>query len=103
MKPLVRGTDTDLIQIPANRYLDDLPSMMFIKAAPNGSCRPQTRFDESEAAAEGFAYAPPIGEGDGPYTLTDDYQQKAIEIAHVQAAVAGARLAALLNAALAGL
>jgi hypothetical protein len=102
MKPLVRGTDTDLIQIPANRYLDDLPSMMFIKAAPNGSCRPQTRFDESEVAAEAFAYAPPIGEGDGPYTLTDDYQ-KAMEIAHVQAAVAGARLAALLNASLAGL
>ena len=34
MKPLVRGQETDLIEIPA-RYLDDLPPMMFIKRAPN--------------------------------------------------------------------
>jgi hypothetical protein len=63
---------------------------------------PETWFNESEAAAKAFAYAPPIGRGDGPYTLTDGYQQKAIEVAHAQAAVAGARLAGLLNAALAG-
>ena len=35
MKPLERGTETDLIEIPANWYLDDLPPMMFIKKAPN--------------------------------------------------------------------
>jgi peptidoglycan-N-acetylglucosamine deacetylase len=35
MKPLVRGKETDLIEIPANWYLDDLPPMMFIKKAPN--------------------------------------------------------------------
>ncbi|HET7399130.1 MAG TPA: polysaccharide deacetylase [Intrasporangium sp.] len=35
MKPLVRGAETDLIEIPANWYLDDLPPMMFIKASPN--------------------------------------------------------------------
>ena len=35
MKPLVRGTETGLIEIPANWYLDDLPPLMFIKAAPN--------------------------------------------------------------------
>lgn len=35
MKPLVRGRETDLIEIPANWYLDDLPPMMFIKTAPN--------------------------------------------------------------------
>lgn len=35
MKPLVRGTETDLIVIPANWYLDDLPPMMFIKKSPN--------------------------------------------------------------------
>ena len=35
MKPLVRGHETDLIEIPASWYLDDLPPMMFIKAAPN--------------------------------------------------------------------
>ena len=35
MKPLVRGVETDLIEIPASWNLDDLPPMMFIKAAPN--------------------------------------------------------------------
>jgi peptidoglycan-N-acetylglucosamine deacetylase len=35
MQPLVRGKETDLIEIPASWYLDDLPPMMFIKKAPN--------------------------------------------------------------------
>ena len=35
MKPLVRGQETDLVEIPANWYLDDLQPMMFIKKSPN--------------------------------------------------------------------
>jgi peptidoglycan/xylan/chitin deacetylase (PgdA/CDA1 family) len=35
MKPLVRGQETDLIEIPASWYLDDLPPMLFIKKSPN--------------------------------------------------------------------
>ena len=35
MKPLERGAETDLIEIPGSWYLDDLPPMMFIKKAPN--------------------------------------------------------------------
>lgn len=35
MKPLERGEETDLIEIPASWYLDDLPPMMFIKTSPN--------------------------------------------------------------------
>lgn len=35
MKPLIRGQETDLVEIPANWYLDDLPPMMFIKASAN--------------------------------------------------------------------
>jgi len=35
MKPLERGELTDLVEIPASWYLDDLPPMMFIKASPN--------------------------------------------------------------------
>ncbi|GAB3040485.1 polysaccharide deacetylase [Parafrigoribacterium mesophilum] len=35
MKPLVRGQETSLVEIPANWYLDDLPPMMFIKGSPN--------------------------------------------------------------------
>ena len=35
MKPLIRGEETDLVEIGANWYLDDLPPMLFIKKAPN--------------------------------------------------------------------
>jgi peptidoglycan/xylan/chitin deacetylase (PgdA/CDA1 family) len=35
MKPLQRGTETDVIEVPVSWYLDDLPPMMFIKKAPN--------------------------------------------------------------------
>jgi len=35
MKPLVRGQETDLIELPASWHLDDLPPMMFVKKAPN--------------------------------------------------------------------
>ncbi|GBE80191.1 glycoside hydrolase/deacetylase [Sparassis crispa] len=35
MKPLIRGKQTGLVEIPANWYLDDLPPMMFIKSSPN--------------------------------------------------------------------
>lgn len=35
MKPLVRGQETGLVEIPANWYLDDLPPMMFVKKSPN--------------------------------------------------------------------
>lgn len=35
MKPLQRGNETALVEIPVSWYLDDLPPMMFVKAAPN--------------------------------------------------------------------
>lgn len=35
MKPLERGHQTSLVEIPASWYLDDLPPMMFVKASPN--------------------------------------------------------------------
>ncbi len=35
MRPLLRGKESRLIEIPASWYLDDLPPMMFIKGAPN--------------------------------------------------------------------
>ena len=33
MKPLVKGQETGLVEIPASWYIDDLPPMMFIKKA----------------------------------------------------------------------
>jgi peptidoglycan/xylan/chitin deacetylase (PgdA/CDA1 family) len=35
MKPLVKGTETGLIEIPGSWYIDDLPPMMFIKNSAN--------------------------------------------------------------------
>ena len=35
MKPLRHGKEIDLVEIGANWYVDDLPPMMFMKAAPN--------------------------------------------------------------------
>ncbi|KAG2754887.1 carbohydrate esterase family 4 protein [Suillus brevipes Sb2] len=35
MKPLQKGKETGLVEIPGNWYLDDLPPMMFIKSSSN--------------------------------------------------------------------
>ncbi len=35
MKPLIHGKEVDLVEIPTNWYIDDLPPLMFIKQAPN--------------------------------------------------------------------
>ncbi len=35
MHPLRRGTESELIEIPASWYLDDLPPMLFVKGNPN--------------------------------------------------------------------
>ena len=60
---------------------------------------PAVWFDESAALARESVYTPAVGDGAGPFTLDQDYQDQAARIARVQAAVAGARLARLLNAA----
>jgi peptidoglycan/xylan/chitin deacetylase (PgdA/CDA1 family) len=63
MKPYVRGVETDLIEIPASWHLDDLPPMMFIKAAPNshGFVNPhdieQTWRDQFDWVYENYDYA----------------------------------------------
>ena len=35
MKPLIKGQETGLVEIPASWYIDDLPPMMFIKKMAN--------------------------------------------------------------------
>ena len=35
MKPLVRGHETDLVEIPASWHLDDMVPLMFMKTVPN--------------------------------------------------------------------
>ncbi len=55
---------------------------------------------ESFEIARSFAYAPPVGVGTPPYTLTADYAANARAQASHRAALAAARLARLLNAEL---
>jgi len=54
---------------------------------------------DSLEVAKTVVYAPPIGDGDGPYRLTEAYKAKAGKACRDLAALAGARLAHFLNAA----
>jgi hypothetical protein len=56
---------------------------------------------ESGRIARRAAYRLPIGAGAGPYPLTPAYREQARAVARQQVALAGGRLAALLNAAFA--
>ena len=71
MKPMEFGEETDLIEIPANWYLDDLPPTMFIKKAPNsfGWVSPDVLFDIWKAQFD-FLYRK--GEGVFPITIHPD-------------------------------
>jgi hypothetical protein len=57
--------------------------------------------EESFRIAETTVYTPPIGSDSGPYVLTPAYIRRAYRIAQERVALAGARLAHLLNASLA--
>lgn len=52
---------------------------------------------ESHRGCKKVVYAPPIGEGLGPFTITDEYRKNASAYAKRRVALAGARLANLLN------
>jgi len=52
---------------------------------------------ESFALARADVYQPPVRVGPGPYTLTSAYEARARRIAEARIALAGARLAAVLN------
>lgn len=55
---------------------------------------------ESFQAAQKWVYVDPIGAGKGPFTLTDSYKIDAKKVADERIALAGQRLANLLNAEL---
>jgi len=83
---------------------NDLPTV--VKGArklPKAKSGPAGKADEKDWIAESFqaarqvVYSPPVGPGDGPFTLTPAYKKKAGNLARQRVALAGARLANLLN------
>lgn len=86
---------------------DDLAKAVQVAAMlPNPNRKLAMDDKESDWARESFAlarknvYAKPVGSADGPYTLTPAYTRRATKIADQRIALAGARLANLLKAAL---
>jgi S1/P1 Nuclease len=92
-------------------YWDDLLGtssalITVVKAArklPRAQAGLAAKSDEKDWIAESFmeaqqtVYAPPIAAGDGPFTLTAQYKKNAEKLAKQRVALAGARLANLLN------
>jgi hypothetical protein len=57
----------------------------------------QVWITESFQAAQMMVYGPPIGAGNGPFTLNSAYKKNAKTLANERIAVAGERLANLIN------
>lgn len=60
MNPLQHARPVDLVEIPANWYLDDLPPMMFVKSFPTAtgsSTRATSRLSGATSSTESIASA----------------------------------------------
>ena len=86
------GTDHDLNTVV--KTARELPAADAALAAKSDE---QDWIAESFTEAQQTVYAPPITAGDGPFTLTTEYGKDAGKLAKVRVALAGARLANLLN------
>jgi hypothetical protein len=75
-----------------------------LPAAPVGASsnlNVNTWINESFELAKSRVYRqPPIGPGDGPFTVTNTYRNPAVTLARTRVALAGARLANILNSEL---
>jgi hypothetical protein len=77
--------------------------MKAARKLPKADAGPAAKSDEKDWIAESFqaaqqtVYASPVGPGDGPFTLTTAYKKAAGKLAKQRVALAGARLANLLN------
>lgn len=113
---LCSGNQTDPRKCKANlhAFWDDVPGFtkdpevakkkaQALPSAPEdqtgaGDSNPSDWIDQSFQLAESQVYIAPIDLGDGPFTLTAAYRANAKAVAAKQIALAGARLANLLNA-----
>ena len=85
----------------------DLPSVLgAAQKLPKAKAALARKMNETEWIAESFraaqrtVYSPPVGPGNGPFALSAAYRKKALALAKARVALAGARLANLLNAEL---
>ncbi|WP_050385875.1 S1/P1 nuclease [Bradyrhizobium pachyrhizi] len=76
---------------------DAIDAAADLRTADAGSTDEKDWIQESFEIAKQSVYAPPIRGGDGPYRLTKAYQSKARKIANQRIALAGSRIAAILN------
>jgi hypothetical protein len=65
-----------------------------------GVSEPKTWFEEGAQLAQQVVYTDAIGDGTGPFTVDNAYFETATRVAQERAALAGVRLANLLNSAL---
>ncbi|WP_439406387.1 S1/P1 nuclease [Bradyrhizobium sp. DASA03076] len=76
---------------------DAIDAAADLRTVDAGSTDENDWIQESFEIAKTSVYAPPIRGGDGPYKLTGAYQSRAHRIANQRIALAGARIAAILN------
>ena len=89
------GTDSNL-----NTVMKAARELPIAEAALAAKSIEKDWIAESFQEAQQIVYAPPIAAGDGPYTLTAQYKEAAGKLGQQRVALAGARLAELLNAEL---
>jgi hypothetical protein len=80
-----------------------LPAITAAKKLPAADATLAAKSDEKDwiaesvQAAEQTAFKPPVGAGNGPFTLTTAYRNRAKALAKKRIALAGVRLANLIN------
>ncbi len=79
---------------PAQQAADHLPKPDPKLAAVTDE---KVWIQEGLELAQKAVYVPPIGVGDGPFAITAEYQKAATELARQRVALAGVRLARILN------
>jgi hypothetical protein len=96
----VLGVEAELAAEPAADVGSNEPQLVQRQSEAFAQRDEKTWINESFEAAKADVYVQPIGVGAGPFALTDNYKSAALSLAKQRVALAGARLANLLNAAL---
>jgi len=91
---LGQGSDKEILT-NVIKVAKQLPSA---SSTSGSDANEQDWINESFQKAKSDAYVSPIGNGNGPFTLTSAYKSNALDVAQQRVALAGVRLANLLEA-----